>query len=139
MEKVMSQLDILSEPIKIGSLQLRHRLILGPMWSRLCTVEGEVTEQMLDYYTARVKGGAAMIIIESTAADRRYGWEMGTLKLDHEKMVPGYRRLVERIHWLGVPVIAQLVNVGAFSENPISPSGVPSVMHGGVGGFNRAL
>ncbi len=129
----MSQFKILAEPIKVGSLELKHRLILGPMWSRLCTVEGEVTQQMLDYYSLRAKNGAAMIVIESTVPDRRYGWEMGTLKLDEEKMVPGYARLAEVIHWHGAPVIAQLVNVGAFSENPISPSGVPSMMHGGVG------
>ena len=45
----MSQFKKLAETIKIGSIKLDHRLILGPMWSRLCTVEGEVTQQMIEF------------------------------------------------------------------------------------------
>ncbi len=129
----MSQFKNLAEPIKIGSIKLKHRLVQGPMWSRLCTADGEVTQQMLDYYSARVKGGAAMVVIESTSVDSRYGWDMGTLRLDDHKLVPGYARLVEMIHLHGVPAIAQLINVGPSSTNPISPSGVPSALHGMLG------
>lgn len=130
----MNQFKVLAEPIKIGSIQLKHRLIQGPMWTRFCTVNGEVTQQMLDYYSLRAKNGAAMVVIESTAVDRRYGWEMATLVLDDLEMEPGYARLVELIHLHGIPAVAQLINVGAFSpKDPISPSGVASVMHGAVG------
>lgn len=136
----MNQFKRLAEPVKIGSIQLKHRMVQGPMWSRLCTADGEVTQRMLDYYAARAKGGAAMIVIESTAVDSRYGWDMATLRLDEPKMVVGYNRLVEMIHLHGIPVVAQLINVGPSSANPISPSGVPSVLHGLVGVINsRAM
>jgi 2,4-dienoyl-CoA reductase-like NADH-dependent reductase (Old Yellow Enzyme family)/thioredoxin reductase len=48
-------------------------------------------------------------------------------------MQPRFHKLVEAIHMHNVPVLVQLVNVGAFSANPISPSGVPSMMMGGIG------
>lgn len=62
----MSRFPLLEKPIQIGSLKLKHRMVMGPMWTRYCTLDGEVTDQMIDHYTARAKGGAAMIIIEST-------------------------------------------------------------------------
>jgi 2,4-dienoyl-CoA reductase-like NADH-dependent reductase (Old Yellow Enzyme family)/thioredoxin reductase len=129
----MNRFPFLTKPIQIGSITLKHRLIMGPMWSRFCTTEGEVTKQMIDYYTARAKGGAAMIVIESTAQDSRYGWDMATVVLEDPKQVPSYARLVEALHIYGIPVLTQIVNVGAFSTHPISPSGVPSVELGGVG------
>lgn len=124
---------ILTEPIMIGSLLLKHRVTLGPMWSRLCSVTGEVTQQMLDYYEARAKGGAAMIVIESTAVDNRYRWNEPTLRLDDPVFQPGFARLVDIIHLNGAAAIVQIVNIGTFSANPISPSGVASVMMGGLG------
>ncbi|MBW1801062.1 MAG: FAD-dependent oxidoreductase [Deltaproteobacteria bacterium] len=129
----MSDFPLLAEPIQIGSLTLKHRMVMGPMWSRYCTIDGEVTDQMIDHYTARARGGAAMIIIESTAVDGRYGWHEATLRLDGPEMQPRYHRLVEAIHFNGAAAVPQLVNVGAFSANPISPSGVPSMIMGGIG------
>lgn len=128
----MGQFTNLSKPIKIGNLMLKHRLIQGPMWTRFSTVAGEVTQQIIDYYAARAKGGASMIVIEATAVDGRYVWYEPTLRLDHTVYQPGFARLTEAIHLHGVPAIVELVNLGTFSINPISPSGIPSVMIGGV-------
>jgi 2,4-dienoyl-CoA reductase-like NADH-dependent reductase (Old Yellow Enzyme family)/thioredoxin reductase len=88
---------------------------------------------MIVHYAARARGGASMIVIESTAVDKRYGWEEATLRLDSPEMLPRFHRLVEAIHMNGAAVLVQLINVGAFSANPISPSGVPSIMMGGIG------
>ena len=129
----MNQFKVLAEPVRVGSLQLKHRMVMGPMWSRFCTTDGEVTQQMLDYYSARAKGGAAMIIIESTAVDRNFGWDEATLRLDGPETQPRFHRLVEAIHLNGSATLVQLVHIGAFSANPISPSGVSSVIMGAIG------
>ena len=77
----MSQFDILSSPIHLGQLRLKHRMVMGPMWSRSAAMTGEVTQQMIDYYVARARGGAALITIEGVGVDRRYGWPEPTLLL----------------------------------------------------------
>jgi len=137
---VQNSFPFLSKPIKIGSLTLKHRMVMGPMWTRYCTIDGEVTQQMIDYYTARAKGGAAMIVIESTTVDRRYGWTEATLRLDGDELEPRFHSLVEAIHLNGSAALVQLVHVGAFSANPVSPSGVPSIKLGGTGVFTpRAM
>jgi len=127
----------LRKPIQIGNLRLKHRIVMGPMWTRLAGINGEVTQQMIDYYVARAKSGPEMVVIESTAVDSRYGWTEPTLRLDGNQFQPWYHKLVEAIHLNGngVPVLGQLIHVGAFSDNPVSPSGVPSMKLGGTGLF----
>jgi 2,4-dienoyl-CoA reductase-like NADH-dependent reductase (Old Yellow Enzyme family)/thioredoxin reductase len=136
----MNSFQFLAKPIKIGSLKLKHRMVMGPMWTRYCTLDGAVTPQMIDYYSARARGGASLIVIESTTVDRRYGWSEATLRLDGQELQPRFHSLVEAIHFNGAAAIVQLIHVGAFSDNPISPSGVPSIKLGGSGIFRpRAM
>ncbi len=122
-----------SQPVQVGSLQLKHRMVMGPMWSRMSTIHGEVTQQMIDYYAARARGGAAAVIIEATMVDRRYGWPQPTLCIDGPQYQPGLSRLVEAIHRNGAAVFIELVNIGAHSADPISPSGVSVMLHGATG------
>ena len=124
---------LLSQPMQVGSMQLKHRMVMGPMWSRMSTVNGEVTQQMIDYYAARSRGGAALVIIEATMVDSRYGWPQPTLCIDNAKYLPGLSRLVEAIHRNGAAVFIELVNIGAHSADPISPSGVSVMLHGATG------
>lgn len=53
----MNQFRVLTKPIKLGSLELKHRMIMGPMWTRLCSVDGVVTQELIDYYVGMAKGG----------------------------------------------------------------------------------
>ena len=78
---------------------MKHRMGMGPMWTRYCTIEGEDTDQTIDHYAARARGGASMIVMESTAVDKRYGWEEATLPLESPDMFPRFHRLVEAIHF----------------------------------------
>ncbi len=43
----------LSEPLRLGPLILKNRLIMSPMWNRYASVHGEVTQQTIDYYVER--------------------------------------------------------------------------------------
>jgi 2,4-dienoyl-CoA reductase (NADPH2) len=90
----MEQFHFLTKPLQIGSLKLKHRMVMGPMWTRYCTLDGEVSRQMIDYYSARARGGAPMIVIEATAVDKRYGYPGATLRLDGPDVLPRFHNLV---------------------------------------------
>jgi 2,4-dienoyl-CoA reductase-like NADH-dependent reductase (Old Yellow Enzyme family)/NADPH-dependent 2,4-dienoyl-CoA reductase/sulfur reductase-like enzyme len=124
---------LLTKPLRVGSMELKHRMIMGPMWTRMATVNGEVSQQMINHYAARSRGGAALVIIEATMVDGRYGWPTPTLCIDNIRYMPGLSRLVEAIHRNGAAVLIELVNVGAHSTDPISPSEVPVMLHGAIG------
>jgi 2,4-dienoyl-CoA reductase-like NADH-dependent reductase (Old Yellow Enzyme family)/NADPH-dependent 2,4-dienoyl-CoA reductase/sulfur reductase-like enzyme len=118
------RLETLLQPLQIGSLRLKNRMIRSPMWSRTSSVEGEVTQQLLDMYEASAKGGPAMIVVEAIGVDGRYVWPESQLRIDDAKFMPGLRRLVDIIHRNGCACEFQLHCAGSFGKDPISPSGV---------------
>ena len=67
------------------------------MWSRTSTVNGEVTQQLLDMYASAAKGGVSMIIVEAIGIAGRYAWPEPQLLIDDVKFMPGLRRLVEAL------------------------------------------
>ncbi|MGA2681707.1 MAG: hypothetical protein ABSF44_07915, partial [Candidatus Bathyarchaeia archaeon] len=62
---------ILLQPIKIGPLSLRNRIVMAPMCSRLAGSNGSVTQKMISYYSERARGGVGMIIIEYSYVDEK--------------------------------------------------------------------
>jgi 2,4-dienoyl-CoA reductase-like NADH-dependent reductase (Old Yellow Enzyme family)/NADPH-dependent 2,4-dienoyl-CoA reductase/sulfur reductase-like enzyme len=118
------RLETLLQPLQIGSLRLKNRMIRSPMWSRTSSVEGEVTQQLLDMYEAAARGGPAMIVVEAIGVDGRYVWPESQLRIDDAKFMPGLRRLVDIIHRNGCACEFQLHCAGSFGKDPISPSGV---------------
>lgn len=115
---------MLLSPIQIGPLQLSNRMVRSPMLSRTSSVDGGVTQQLLDLYSSAAKGGPSMIIIEAVGIAERYLFPETQLRIDDVKFMPGLRRLVETIHLNGVACELQLHCAGAFGRDPISPSGV---------------
>ncbi|MBI4330741.1 MAG: FAD-dependent oxidoreductase [Chloroflexi bacterium] len=120
------QLKLVYEPVRVGPLEFKNRMIMSPMWTRYASVNGEVTQQLIDYYTARAKSGIAMIIQESTAVDGRHVWKEPEIRIDEDRYLPGLHRLVEAVHAAGALIFVQLHHVGMFGTDPIAPSDVPS-------------
>ena len=56
----------LFSPGKIGSMELRNRVVMAPMVVQLASESGAVTERTVDYYARRAKGGAGLIIVEAS-------------------------------------------------------------------------
>ena len=53
----------LFEPGRIGSLELRNRIVMPAMGCSLAEVTGEPGPRMIKYYADRARGGAGMIIL----------------------------------------------------------------------------
>jgi 2,4-dienoyl-CoA reductase-like NADH-dependent reductase (Old Yellow Enzyme family)/thioredoxin reductase len=118
----------LYQPIAVGNLVLKHRMIMAPMMKIFGAENGELTQSVIDYYRARAKGGAALIttgLLEVLGRNiERYP------RIDDDKYVPGLRRLAETIHSEGVPIVVQLHHGGSSAGDPVSPSGVPCLTAG---------
>ena len=61
----------LFQPGRIGSLEVRNRIIGSPMERNYCTAEGRVTQRYIDYMAARARGGAGLLYTEATYVDPR--------------------------------------------------------------------
>ncbi len=126
------KIEKLLEPIQVGPLLLKNRMVMSPVSIWYASPHGELTQQQVDYYTARAKNLPGLVVIEATAVDGRHVWETPELRIDETRFQAGLSKLSYIAHQHGVPVILQLHNPGVFGTDPISPSGVPSF----VGGFS---
>ena len=42
----------LASPIQIGPIVAKNRIWMAPMWTRFGTMDGEVTQTLIDHYVA---------------------------------------------------------------------------------------
>ncbi|CAN5749350.1 FAD-dependent oxidoreductase [soil metagenome] len=121
----------LTAPGAIGPLVLRNRMVLCPMGDNLAEADGTISERQLAYYEARARGGAALLLVGSTAISYPDGATAAEqTALSHDRQLPGLRALTERVHAHGAAIAAQLVHNGANAVLDIVrgvPLLVPSV------------
>jgi len=123
----------LFQPLKINGLELKNRLVVPPMGSGFAAEDGSVTDRLINYHEARARGGFALITLEVTAVDGVEGKGSGhQLSIFDDRFIPGFKRLVDRVHNAGAKVSVQLyhpgrVTIPAFIGGlpPVAPSPVP--------------
>ena len=120
-------------PIKIGKLELKNRIVMAPMCSRLPTADGEVTQAVIDHYRVRARGGAAMLIIEfARIDDRQSSAEWGMLSASSDRFSVGLSLLAETIVLNGSRACLQLAHAGrqsSYASPCLSPSAIPDKMY----------
>ncbi len=64
---------LLFTPMKIGSCEIKNRIVMAPMLMGFGQFNGKPTAKMMDYYEARAKGGTGLIITEITRVNDKTG------------------------------------------------------------------
>ena len=84
-------------PVKINQLELKNRLVMSPM-SIGHTVEGFITDDVVELYKRRAQGGVGLIIFANMQWDKvRYNPNHGAMLTD-EKFIPMLKKLTDGIH-----------------------------------------
>lgn len=135
----MPPLTKLFEPIAIGSLTLKNRIVMPPI-TTLYDYEGG--SRYVDFFAERARGGAGMITINLQALypgrAGRSGFvpdasvdERGALTINHDAYIPRLRRLTHAIREHGCRACVQLAVYGFWARGgygapaeELSPSGV---------------
>ncbi|MGB4055096.1 MAG: NADH:flavin oxidoreductase, partial [Porticoccaceae bacterium] len=121
----------LNSPGKIGSLTLKNRFVLAAMGSNFATPDGHCSEQLIAYYEARAKGGAALLILETTSVSWPSGCSMPNMVgFSDDCFLPGLRELTARVHKHDCKIAAQLNHSGKVSQEDTvagRPILVPSI------------
>ncbi|GAA0935533.1 FAD-dependent oxidoreductase [Pseudonocardia zijingensis] len=116
--------EVLFEPLRLGGLTLRNRLVMAPMGTCL-DAGGRITDDTIAYYLRRARGGVGTITVEGclVSADT-VGPEP---KICGREYLPGLRRLVEALRPYDVTVGVQLMHPGRqVVEGPsVAPSPIP--------------
>jgi 2,4-dienoyl-CoA reductase-like NADH-dependent reductase (Old Yellow Enzyme family)/thioredoxin reductase len=122
----------LFQPVSIGQMSIRNRLVMPPMGTNYATLDGYVTQRSKDYYEARARGGVGLIIVEVTCVDSPVGKTIiRQLAIDDDKFIPGLRELAQTIQRHGAKAAVQLHHAGRAAKmsftrmQPVAPSAIP--------------
>jgi dimethylglycine catabolism A len=122
----------LFEPLKIGPVEIKNRIVMAPMLTRMAYSDGSISEQEICYYAARAKGGVGLIITGVFMASRR-AWNQQTIRagalFDRGIHLAGACELAETIHSFGSKVFIQL-SPGLGRQQGYSRSPIYSASHG---------
>lgn len=115
---------------KIGSLELRNRVVLPPMGTNMASFTGEATDEIIGYYEERAKGGCGLIITEIARIDEAEGVGMtGQISVSSARFVRKLVKLVDAVHKYDSKIFLQLHHPGREISSqqlgglqPVAPS-----------------
>jgi 2,4-dienoyl-CoA reductase (NADPH2) len=125
--------DPLFEPIQINQLELENRIYLPAMHMNMAK-DHEVTDQLIDFYAERARGGVSAICVGYATVDELSGMSTN-IGAHKDEFIPGLRRLAEGIQSNGARAIVQINHAGRYAHSffldgkqPVAPSSIASRM-----------
>ncbi|MHA1645726.1 MAG: oxidoreductase [Candidatus Freyarchaeota archaeon] len=121
----------LFEPVSIGEMELRNRLVMPPMGTNFAAEDGSVTQRQINYYRERARGGVGLIIVEGAYVHPLGKGASLQLSLTDDEKISGLKKLAEAIQAEGAKAAVQLFHGGRqissmiIGTQPISASDVP--------------
>ncbi len=133
----MTEFRKLFEPIQIGNIQLRNRIVMPAMGTQLASDTGAVTERLIDYHVERARGLVGLNITEVACVDSPLGKTIvNQLRIDHDRYVPGLNHLAQSIHACGGKIAVQLHHAGRQTSLAVT-DGLQSVSASDVEYYDR--
>ncbi|HSW19637.1 MAG TPA: FAD-dependent oxidoreductase [Ramlibacter sp.] len=103
----------LLQPGRIGSLELRNRIVMAPMGSNFAEEDGMCGERIQAYYEARAKGGAGLLTMGVCAVAYPAGTaEPFQVGVSRDDFIPGLAGIADRVHRHGAKIAMQLQHAG---------------------------
>ena len=102
----------LFSPGKIGTVSIPNRIVFLPHYCGLETDDGTITQQHIDYFAERAKGGVGLLIINSHAVHPLGKMSVKYIEAWDPKVLHGYRELSSEIHKYGSRIFVQLSHGG---------------------------
>jgi 2,4-dienoyl-CoA reductase-like NADH-dependent reductase (Old Yellow Enzyme family) len=126
----------LQEPIIIGGTRVPNRIVLASMTTRLADKDGSVTDGLIAYYRARVRGGVGLVTVEMASPEQVGRHRFSELGIFDDGFLPGLTRLVDalRSERDDVRLSIQLGHAGSRARSavsglqPIAPTSLPTTV-----------
>jgi 2,4-dienoyl-CoA reductase (NADPH2) len=125
--------DPLFESIKINQLELKNRICMPAMHMNMA-VNFEVSDQLIDFYAERARGGVGIITVGYATVDE-YSGNAANIGAHKDEFIPGLKRLARVIQENGARAAVQINHAGRYNfsffldgKQAVAPSAVPSRM-----------
>jgi 2,4-dienoyl-CoA reductase-like NADH-dependent reductase (Old Yellow Enzyme family) len=108
----------LFEPLTIGKVTLKNRLVFAPYETNYATEEGVLTERQIEHYRKAAAGGVGLIVVEASNVnpDLSSRSTKFLLGIYSDKLIPGMEKLAQAIHKEGCKTILQIVDKSLLAK-----------------------
>ncbi|MBI3949772.1 MAG: FAD-dependent oxidoreductase [Acidobacteria bacterium] len=117
----------LLEPIQVGGLRVKNRIVMPPMGMGYANEDGTVSDRVINYYLRRAQSGVGMIVVENCIVDPDVMGVGPELRIHGDHYIEGLAKLVRAVKQYDVVVGIQLNHMGRQTTlgTPIGPSPIP--------------
>lgn len=127
----MSDYQALFTPVKLGRLELPHRIVMPPLTRARAAQPGDIPTQMNAHYYGQ-RASAALIIAEATDISPGSKGYSHTPGIYSTEQIEGWKLVTKEVHDRGGRIFLQLWHVGRMSHpdfhggnQTVAPSAVP--------------
>lgn len=122
----MTQYPHMLAPLDLGFTTLKNRVLMGSMHTGL--EETKDWNRVAEFYAARAKGGAGLIVTGGMAPNREGGVFPGAAGLFKPEDIANHRIVTDRVHENGGKIAMQILHAGRYAYGPdcVSASAVKS-------------
>ncbi|SPF79592.1 NADPH-dependent 2,4-dienoyl-CoA reductase [Pseudoprimorskyibacter insulae] len=119
----MSHYPHLLAPLDLGFTTLKNRVLMGSMHTGL--EETKDWNRVGEFYAARAKGGAALIVTGGMAPNREGGVFPGAAGLFTDQDIANHKVVTDRVHEAGGKIAMQILHAGRYAYGPDCVSASP--------------
>lgn len=114
---IMNRYPHLFSPIKIGEKVVKNRIFMPPLSTNLGN-KGYVTDELVEHYKARAKGGVGLFVTEVVTVEPTYVYLPGDMSIYDDSFIDGWKKLAAGVHEYGAKILPQLFHP-AYMAFPI--------------------
>ena len=103
----MNKYEHLFQPLKVGKTEIKNRIFMPPISTNLAD-KGYVTEELIQHYGARAKGGVGLIVTEVVTVEPTYIYLPGDMSIHDDSFIEGWTKLYAEVHKYGCKLLPQL-------------------------------
>ncbi|MDR5868574.1 dimethylglycine demethylation protein DgcA [Halomonas koreensis] len=130
--------DAIFQPIQIGNLTIRNRVVSTAHAEVHATDGGMTTDRYVKYYEEKAKGGCGLCICGGSSIvsiDSPQAW-WSSVNLSTDRIIPHFQNLADAVHKHGGKIMIQITHMGRRSRwdgfdwpTLVSPSGIREPVH----------
>ena len=111
----------LLEPLTLGGIRLRNRVVMGSMHTGLEDRAKHLPE-LAAYFAERARGGAGLIVTGGYSPNVR-GWLLpfGSM-MTRRRHADGHRQVTDAVHAEGGAIVLQVLHAGRYGYTPLNVS-----------------
>jgi len=128
-----SKFSLLLSPIKVGQVELRNRVVMGSLHTRLEN-EPNGIHKLAVFYETRARGGVGLIITGAVSPNRDGRVEEDGSVLDSDAALTEHRPIVQAVQRAGARIVMQILHAGINAKHAdlVGPGNRPSPINARV-------